>query len=175
MAERTGTVQGERGTTSLIEKVARRRVALGFVSAALALWLARPTPSSLTAGASVALVGELLRIWASGHLHKGSEVTASGPYRWFAHPLYVGSSILGAGFAIASHSVLVAARVALYLVVTLTAAVRTEEARLRGRVGDRYDKYRRGAGDAPSSARPFSMAQVLVNREHRAVAGVVLV
>jgi hypothetical protein len=160
---------------SLLERLARRRVALGFVSGAVALWLARPTPSSLTAGAAVALVGELLRIWAAGHLHKSSEVTASGPYRWFAHPLYVGSSILGVGFAIASSSVLVAALVVLYLGVTLTAAVRTEEARLRDRFGDRYDKYRGGRGHAETSSRPFSVAQVLVNREHRAMAGVVLV
>ncbi len=175
MTERTGTADRGRAPSSLLERLARRRVAIGFVSAALALWLARPTPSSLTAGAAVALVGELLRVWASGHLHKSSEVTASGPYRWFAHPLYVGSSILGAGFATASDSILVAAIAALYLGVTLTAAVRTEEARLRDRFGDRYDTYRRGAGDAQSSARPFSVAQVFVNREHRAMAGVVLV
>ena len=29
--------------------------------------------------------------------NKAREVTSSGPYRWFAHPLYVGSSIMGAG------------------------------------------------------------------------------
>jgi len=160
---------------SLLDRLARRRVAIGFVTGALALWLARPTPSSLTGGAAVAVVGELVRIWASGHLHKSSEVTASGPYRWFAHPLYVGSSILGVGFAIASNSVPVAALVALYLGVTLTAAVRTEEARLRERFGDRYDKYRRGRGDLEAATRPFSVTQVFVNREHRAMSGVVLV
>ena len=39
--------------------------------------------------------GEALRIWAAGHLEKGREVTASGPYRWTRHPLYLGSTIIG--------------------------------------------------------------------------------
>jgi hypothetical protein len=63
--------------------LARNRVRLGFAASALALWLARPTPTSLMAGAIVAVAGEALRIWAAGHLEKGREVTASGPYACF--------------------------------------------------------------------------------------------
>ncbi len=51
-------------------------------------------------------------IWAAGHLNKSREVTASGPYRWVAHPLYVGSSIMGVGLAIASGSLIVAVVIA---------------------------------------------------------------
>jgi protein-S-isoprenylcysteine O-methyltransferase Ste14 len=156
--------------------LARRRVPLGFLLGVAVLWLARPTGLSLAAGGLVACAGEALRIWAAGHLHKSQEVTASGPYRWLAHPLYVGSSVLGAGFAIAARSVAVAALVATYLGATLTAAIRTEEARLRQRFGDRYDRYRRAAtGGPPEADRPFSLAQALANREHRAMAGGVLV
>ena len=92
----------------LAEALARRRVALGFACAAIALWLAKPTPRSLVIGATVASVGELLRIWAAGHLEKGREVTVSGPYRFSRHPLYVGSSLIGVGIAIASASLVVA-------------------------------------------------------------------
>jgi protein-S-isoprenylcysteine O-methyltransferase Ste14 len=149
-------------------------VALGFACGALALWLAEPSVRSLAAGGAIACLGEGLRIWAAGHLHKGEEVTVSGPYRFFAHPLYVGSSILGVGFAIASRSVVVAVIVAVYLGATLAAAIRTEEARLRARFGDGYDRYRRGGG-GPAAARPFSLQQAMTNREHRAVGGVLLV
>ena len=45
------------------------------------LYLARPTPRSLAIGGAIALVGEMVRIWAAGHLEKGREVTQSGPYR----------------------------------------------------------------------------------------------
>ena len=54
------------------------------------LWLAQPTPRSLLIGGAIAVAGELLRIWAAGHLEKGREVTRSGPYRLTRHPLYLG-------------------------------------------------------------------------------------
>ena len=149
--------------------LARRRVPLGFLCAAAALWLARPTPRSLAIGAAVAAVGELLRIWAAGHLEKGREVTVSGPYRFTRHPLYVGSSIVGAGIAIASWSPIVAALTALYLGVTLSAAIATEERHLTEKFGGAYPAYRDGR--ATAAPRRFSLARAMRNREYRAVAG----
>jgi protein-S-isoprenylcysteine O-methyltransferase Ste14 len=160
----------------LTTHLARLRVSLGFASAILVVWLARPTAATLVAGSLVAACGEALRIWAAGHLNKSREVTSSGPYQWFAHPLYVGSSIMGAGLAIASGSVAVAIVIALYLGTTITAAIRSEEAFLRQKFGAQYESYRRGVAsrDRESATRRFSVAQALANREHRAVAGVVL-
>ena len=156
----------------MIAKLARLRVALGFFSSVLVLGLARPTARTLVVGTAIALVGECLRIWASGHLNKAREVTASGPYRWFAHPLYVGSSIMGVGLAVVSARPLVAGVIALYLLVTLTAAVKNEEAFLRRTFGDQYDRYRGGAGD--DRFRRFSLAQAMANREYRALTGLAL-
>jgi len=84
--------------------LARYRVRLGFVAAIGALVLAKPTMRTLALGGAIAIAGELLRVWAAGHLEKGREVTVSGPYRLTRHPLYVGSSIMGLGFAVASNS-----------------------------------------------------------------------
>jgi protein-S-isoprenylcysteine O-methyltransferase Ste14 len=164
-----------------LRALARWRVPLGFVAAFAVLWLARPTRASIALGAAVAVMGEGLRIWAAGHLHKSREVTASGPYRLFAHPLYVGSSIMGLGLAAASNSVLAAALIGLYLLVTISIAVRTEEAFLREKFGDRYDQYRRAGAGKESRAggvdesRRFSLRQAMVNREYRAVLGLVAV
>lgn len=159
----------------LAEALARRRVAIGFVFGALVLWLAQPTAVTLPVGAAIAIAGECLRVWASGHLTKARDVTVSGPYRWFAHPLYVGSSIMGVGLAVASNSVAVAGLIALYLVVTLTAAIKNEEAFLRRAFGDRYDRYRHGsAGAAGDSQGRFNLAQATANREHRAVVGLAI-
>jgi protein-S-isoprenylcysteine O-methyltransferase Ste14 len=149
------------------------RVPLGFVAGILVLWLAKPTWSLLAAGTAVALAGEGIRVWAAGHLEKSREVTRSGPYRWSRHPLYVGSAFLGVGVAIAGNSAVAAAAIVLYLVVTMTAAVRTEEAFLRARFGAEYEEYCRGAGTA--AERPFSLARVWRNREYRAVAGMAAV
>jgi protein-S-isoprenylcysteine O-methyltransferase Ste14 len=156
--------------------LARFRVALGFVFGPLVLVLAQPTAVSLTVGMTIAACGEAIRVWAAGHLRKSREVTVSGPYRWVAHPLYVGSSVMGVGLAIASASVLVAALIAIYLVATLTAAIRSEEAFLRRTFGDQYDLYRRGVAAqrrerSAASRRPFRVEQAIANREYRAVAG----
>jgi hypothetical protein len=162
--------------TDAVTRFARWRVPLGFAAAVLVVVLAAPTSLTLTAGALVAAAGEGLRIWAAGHLNKSREVTCSGPYRWFAHPLYVGSSVMGAGLAIASGSLLVAVLIALYLVTTIGAAIRSEEAYLRAKFGVEYDRYRRGrsqAADAAAGQRRFSIAQAIANREYRAVGGLV--
>ena len=155
----------------MITLLARFRVFLGFVFAAVVLWLATPTPQSLLIGAAVAIVGELLRLWAAGHLEKSKEVTQSGPYRYTRHPLYLGSSLIGIGMAVVANNVIVAAIVITYLVLTLTAAMRSEEAHLREKFGDAYDAY--AEKRAPKVERSFSWHRAIYNREHHTVAGLV--
>jgi protein-S-isoprenylcysteine O-methyltransferase Ste14 len=154
----------------LAARLARLRVPLGFVSAVLVLLLAAPTRLTLTVGAILAIGGEALRIWAAGHLNKSREVTSSGPYRYFAHPLYVGSSVMAVGVAIAAGSVAAAVAIALYMALTITAAIRHEEAFLREKFGGLYDRYRE---DGASTARRFSVRQAVANREYRAALGLV--
>ena len=158
--------------TIVLALIARLRVAIGFTSSVFVLWLAEPTPATLVVGTAIAVLGELVRIWAAGHLNKSREVTSSGPYRWLAHPLYVGSSVMGAGLAVASDSGVVAVIVAAYLALTLTAAIKSEEAFLRRVFGDRYGRYR-DAGMVDMRRR-FSLSRAIANREHRAVIGLVL-
>lgn len=157
------------GTAKVRAFLARRRVPLGYVFGALALWLAQPTRATLIAGGVVAAVGEALRIWAAGHLEKSREVTTTGPYALTRHPLYVGSTIMGLGLAIASDSALVGAIVIGYLAVTLTAAVRSEEAHLTDKFGGDYPAYRGGA--VGRSGRRFTIARAMRNREYRAAIG----
>jgi protein-S-isoprenylcysteine O-methyltransferase Ste14 len=154
------------------EFLARYRVRLGFAAALAALWLARPTRGSLAIGAAVACVGEALRIWAAGHLEKGREVTASGPYRLTRHPLYVGSALMGLGFAIASNSIWTAAIAAAYLSLTIGAAIGREEDHLTEKFGPAYPQYREGRLEG---ARTFSVARAMRNREYRAAAGLAAV
>src|SRR3954465_11894467 len=159
---------------TIVHALARLRVTLGFVFGVLVLLLAQPTGRSLAIGLSIAAVGEAIRIWAAGHLNKAREVTTSGPYRWVGHPLYVGSSVMGVGLAIACASVPVALLVGVYLVMTLTAAIKSEEAFLRRTFGEQYDLYRGGqlakrAANARKPAKKFSAAQAIANREHRAL------
>ena len=152
-------------------RLARWRVPLGFLAAASALAFAHPSWATWRAGVAIALIGESIRIWAAGHLEKGREVTRTGPYRWTGHPLYLGSSIMALGVALACRSVLVAAVALVYMASTITAAVRTEEAFLRRTFGETYDRYRLSMGEP--GTRRFSLARAMRNREYRAVAGLV--
>jgi protein-S-isoprenylcysteine O-methyltransferase Ste14 len=156
----------------LVRTVARRRVALGFVSAAVMFILARPTWESWGAGLLVAALGECVRLWAAGHLEKGREVTRSGPYRFFGHPLYAGSMVIAIGVAIAARGALPALLAGLYMGVTIAAAIQVEEAQLREAFGTTYDDYQ--ASRAAPMDRRFSFSRAMRNREHRAVAGLVL-
>ena len=126
---------------------------------------------------TVAACGEAIRFWAAGHLQKSREVTVSGPYRWTAHPLYSGRSIMGIGLAIACASVPVAVLIAVYLATTVTAAITQ-----RGSVSS--TDVRRAVRSAIAAAwrlkrasgsrRRFSLAQAMANREYRAVVGLVV-
>ncbi len=158
---------------ALLATLARLRVPMGFAFGAVVLWLAQPTARTIAIGTAIAIAGECLRVWASGHLNKARDVTASGPYRWFAHPLYLGSSIMGVGLAVIADHAVVTILIAVYLVVTMSAAIRSEEAFLRGAFGDRYDLYRRG-DTATGDNRRFSVARAVANREHRALAGLLV-
>jgi len=157
---------------TILRRIARLRVPIGFVSAVVVVWLAHPTPRSLAVGTIIAALGEALRVWAAGHLEKGREVTVSGPYAFTRHPLYVGSTIIGIGLGVGSASVVVGVLIFSYLAITLSAAIRTEEAHLTEKFGAAYPEYRAGRG--ASGAREFSFARAIRNREYRAIAGLVI-
>jgi protein-S-isoprenylcysteine O-methyltransferase Ste14 len=164
---------GPASTSGLTRWFARLRVTLGFVLGPIVWWLAAPNRVSFALGAAIAIVGESLRFWAAGHLNKSREVTASGPYRFVAHPLYVGSALMGLGLAMASANIVAAAIVVVYLAITLSAAIRSEEAFLAKAFGDEYTRYRGSA--KVGGTRHFQLARAIGNGEHRALGGLLLV
>ena len=89
---------------SYAELARRIRVPVGFLAAAIYVWLARPTWTSMLYGSAIIVPALLLRTAASGHVKKNQEVTTSGPYSYTRNPLYVGSIILVIGFGIASRN-----------------------------------------------------------------------
>ena len=153
-----------------LQRLARWRVPLGFACSFVVLWLARPTAASLALGGLVASLGEAFRVWAAGHLEKSREVTSSGPYRITRHPLYLGSTVMALGIAIAGRHPAVWVIAALYVVIMIGSAIRSEEAFLRGRFGGDYDAYR--SGSLRNEARRFSLERAMRNREWRAMVGV---
>ncbi len=80
----------------------RLRVPLGFLFGIVFLVFAKPEPLTLTIGGLVAVIGLLIRAWASGHIRKNQNLAVSGSYAYTRNPLYLGSFILGLGFVVAS-------------------------------------------------------------------------
>ncbi len=71
------------------------RVPLGFLFGAVFLIFARPERVTLIIGGIIAVVGVLIRAWASGHIRKNQNLAVSGPYAYTRNPLYLGSFVLG--------------------------------------------------------------------------------
>jgi len=128
------------------QRVARRiRVPLGFLVAALYLFeLVRQAPHYAAIAWSAALVvpGLWLRGYAAGTVKKNRELTTTGPYAWTRNPLYLGSMLMAAGFAMALLSWLVALVLALGFLVIYAPVIVAEERFLRATFPE-YEEYSR--------------------------------
>ena len=123
--------------------VARRiRVPLGFVFALLYFWLSKPTWQSLALGAILIAPGLLIRALASGHVRKNEALATSGPYAYTRNPLYLGSLLIGVGFAVAARSLWVGAILILMFFAVYLPVIRSEEKFLRDKFPD-FDDYAR--------------------------------
>jgi protein-S-isoprenylcysteine O-methyltransferase Ste14 len=163
---------------------ARWRVRLGYLLAAVVLWLARPTELSLIVGALVGAIGLAIRAWGAGYLHKQEILTTTGPYARTRNPLYFGSSILATGAAIATHSWWAAALLLAYFALVYRMVMRREEMELRAKHGAAFDEYAARvplffprlslAGGEESTGAGFRWAQYRKNHEHEAAVGFLL-
>jgi protein-S-isoprenylcysteine O-methyltransferase Ste14 len=82
----------------------RIRVPLGFVTAAVYVFevARRPAhPAAIAWSLLLVLPGLALRAAASGTVKKNRELAVTGPYAYTRNPLYLGSMLMAAGFAVA--------------------------------------------------------------------------
>jgi hypothetical protein len=159
----------------------RYRVPAGWALGALVLALARPTPESLLIGLPLGLLGEAIRLWASGHIEKTKSLATGGPYAHSRNPLYVGSLLLALGVAMACASPWVVLAVALYFLAFYPSVMREEEAFLAKKFAPEHAAWSaavpmfwpRPTPGGPRSSR-FEWARVRVNREWRTAAALPL-
>jgi protein-S-isoprenylcysteine O-methyltransferase Ste14 len=158
------------------ELAARSRVPLGFLLLVVFAVFARPTWERLIAGASVALLGILLRAWATGHLDKNRDLCTSGPYAYTRNPLYLGTALAAAGFALAGGEWWIAALFAVVLAFVYWPVVIEEESHLRnlfpdfGAYAEKVPRFWPSlrASDSPAK---FRMELYRQNQEYNAAAG----
>ena len=166
-------------------RIARRiRVPLGFAFALLYIWFARPAWWSLAAGGAIAIPGLLIRAIASGHVRKNRELTTSGPYRYTRNPLYLGSLIIAAGFALCSRNGWIAAGLALIFLAVYLPVIGAEEQHLRSefsafeeysrsvpRLFPRFSPTPESAASSNSEEARFSRQLYLKHREYNSLLG----
>lgn len=171
------------------QQVARRiRVPLGFLTAALYLFeLARraPQPAAVAWSLLLVLPGLWLRGYASGYVKKNRELTQTGPYAHTRNPLYLGSMLIAAGFAVALLSWQVALALAVGFTVIYVPVIASEERFLRSAFPG-FDDYCRRVprliprltpGRIPGSQNAsgaFSFSLYLRHREYNAGVGALL-
>lgn len=149
--------------------MARRiRVPMGFVVAALFLWLARPSWLSLSWSLWVVAPGAWLRGYASGYVKKNAELAISGPYAYTRNPLYLGSMLIAFGFAGASRSVWILLALAVLFAVIYAPTIRSEEEYLRGHF-DSFGEYARQVPRLLPRLTPAPMARGATGRFSRAL------
>ena len=123
------------------QRIARRiRVPLGFVFAAVFLWLARPTAYSMLWSVLLVVPGVWLRAYASGYVRKNAELTMTGPYAHTRNPLYLGSMLIAFGFAAASGSWIILITLAALFAAIYIPTITSEEQYLRGQFAG-FDAY----------------------------------
>jgi len=171
------------------QRVARRiRVPLGFLTAALYLFeLIRRAPHPAAVAWSLALVlpGLWLRAYAAGYVKKNRELTVTGPYAHTRNPLYLGSMLMAAGFAVALLSWPVALVLALGFAAIYVPVIASEERFLRTtfpgfdaycqqvpRLLPRLTPARNPKGKSAPGA--FSFSLYVQHREYNAAIGALL-
>jgi protein-S-isoprenylcysteine O-methyltransferase Ste14 len=158
------------------DRVARLRVATGFVLVAAFAWFSQPDFNSLIWGLPVSALGLLLRGWATGHLEKNIRLAESGPYAYVRNPLYLGTALVAAGLVIASRRWLLAVLFAAVFLLIYLPVIELEEQHLR----HLFPSFEAYAQRVPplwptlggvKSDRRFQWVLYVRNREYQALLG----
>ncbi len=161
---------------------------MGFVFAAVFLWLARPSWRTMAASLLLVLPGLWLRGYASGYVRKDAELATTGPYAHTRNPLYLGSMLIAFGFAAAAARWEVLVVLAALFAAIYIPTIQSEEAYLRAHFAE-FEGYARavprllprltraapvGQDGVPARA-GFSMQLYLRHREYNSTMGAVAI
>ncbi|MEE4185541.1 MAG: isoprenylcysteine carboxylmethyltransferase family protein [Gammaproteobacteria bacterium] len=135
------------------------RQAVGILLVAVfAVW-ADPKPQLFWAGAVIAVLGILVRLWASGFVMKNKELSTTGPYSLVRHPLYTGNILMLIGFSLANGMLWPWAVGAFFLWFWYPPAISYEDKKLRGIFGASWEAWSaRTPALVPRSLLPKSSA-----------------
>lgn len=141
---RTDSMPEAHGLNKLIRplryhEASRQWFAVLFVP--LVSYFGQPTREMLIAGGVVALIGTLIRLWASGHVKKNKVLATDGPYAYVRHPLYVGNILILLGFSMASNLWWAYALMVFLILFYYPPAISYEDAKLNRLFGEEWQNW----------------------------------
>lgn len=106
------------------------RQGIGLLLVAVCAHFAQPTSYMVPIGLTLAVLGQLFRIYAAGFIHKNKQLASTGPYALVRHPLYLGNFMILIGFALAAANLYVWIGVGLFFLIWYPAAIAYEDSKL---------------------------------------------
>ena len=165
--------------------IKRARMPLGFLLALCYIIFARPSHDRMIPGLAVALCGLIVRAWSAGYIEKNSRLAIAGPYAYVRNPLYLGSFLLAAGFALAWNWLFLLVVIAFFVAI-YAPTIEQEKLTMTSLFPDQYPAYaanvppfvprytpwRPGASAVAGDAAPrFSLARYMRHSEWKAALG----
>ena len=128
------------------------------------------------------MAGALLRVWAAGYIEKGRVLAQGGPYAITRNPLYLGSFFMALGILVAGQGYWLLLPFGLFFVGLYLPVMRAEEQELLQGYGEDFLSYSRRVPfffpsfrNVLSDSSTFLWSRVIRNREHRTLAGLLLI
>lgn len=132
-----------------------------MLTAGLLIYLSEPNlpitqsglfyPPYLILGMILIVAGEILRVWATGHLEKNKNLTTSGPYGYIKNPMYAGSFIILMGFNMLAINpyilYIIPVELLAFILVYIPTKRQIESTRLIEKFGPAYADYDRNVPD----------------------------
>jgi protein-S-isoprenylcysteine O-methyltransferase Ste14 len=164
-------------------KIAQKiRVPVSTLLGVVFLFFMHPSILSLWIGGIVAFSGGFLRLWAAGHIEKGVSLTRGGPYSLTRNPLYLGSLIMATGVFVGGQAYWILPFFALFFLGLYYPVMKAEERELLGGHGEQFLEYVRSVPmffpvfpKSINGSSRFSWSRAVKNREHRTLAGLILI
>jgi protein-S-isoprenylcysteine O-methyltransferase Ste14 len=156
MSHRTQDLEELNGLARVIREMRYNEVARQGLAIVLILVFALTNHAQAVwaaVGMAAALLGMLVRLYASGFIVKNKQLARTGPYALVRHPLYTGNILLVMGFAIANTSLWAIPLALLFFWFYYPPAIEYEDRKLHGIFGEAWQQWAR---DTPALMPKFS-------------------
>ena len=159
------------------------RILLAWIGGVVLFFNSHISDTGFRQGVPWVVIGELIRLWASGYLQKkGKQLATAGPFAHVRNPLYVGNFFIGLGVCVISRNVPFLILFLIGFGILYAGTIHQEEKELKERFGKAYECYQKEVPRFLPRLTPypgrekaaFQWRLLLKHREQVALLGIVL-